>query len=337
MHGADFSDRPMVVVWEMTRACRLACRHCRAEARPDCDPDEICGAEVPVLLDRIAEAGPRLLILTGGDPSRRGDILGVIGAARDRGLRVAFSPSATPDLLALDFGALKEAGVWRASLSLDAATREEHDRFRGVKRAWDWTMRAMAAFGEAGIPVQINTTVTAHNIGSFRDMAETVRGLNPAGWTIFLVVPTGRAAADELPGAPEVEAFFEWLCEYSRTVPFEIRTTEGQHFRRVLLQKDARGEAPAATNGAKGFVFVSHTGDICPSGFLPLVAGNVRRDNLLETYRHAPVFEKLRDPSLLKGKCGRCGFNRICGGSRARAYGLTGDVFAEEPLCAYQP
>jgi AdoMet-dependent heme synthase len=330
-----FNERPMVVVWEMTRACRLACRHCRAEARPARDPRELSTEEGRGLIADIAEAAPRLLILTGGDPSRRDDLLGMVEEATARGLRVAFSPSATPDLLALDFGELKRAGVWRVSLSLDGATRSAHNAFRGVSRAWDWTMQAVERLHAEGIPFQINSSITASNIGSFDAMAHMVESLHPAGWTIFLVVPTGRAGMADLPGAADVEVMFEKLLEMSKRVDFEIRTTEGQHYRRLLAQRGAAQAAP--TNGAKGFIFVSHIGDICPSGFLPVVGGNVRRDNLLASYREAPEFVALRNPANLRGKCGRCPFNRLCGGSRARAYASTGDLFAEDPLCSFQP
>ena len=299
------------------------------------DPRELSSKEGRALLAQVAEADPRLLILTGGDPSRRDDVMEMIREAAGRGLRVAFSPGATPDLLALDFSELKEAGVWRVSLSLDGATAADHNAFRGVSRAWDWTMRAVEKLHAAGIPFQINSSITASNIASFDALACTVESLHPAGWTIFLVVPTGRAGVSDLPAAGDVETLFEKLLELSKRVDFEIRTTEGQHYRRLLARQGADQAAP--TNGARGFVFVSHTGDICPSGFLPVVGGNVRRDSLLATYRNAPEFVALRDSSNLQGKCGRCPFNRICGGSRARAYATTGNLFAEDPLCSYQP
>jgi radical SAM protein with 4Fe4S-binding SPASM domain len=333
-----FSDYPAVVVWEMTRACRLACKHCRAVATTQAHPDQLVTMEGHRLIDQVAQTKPKLLILTGGDPSRRPDLLELISHASNRGLRVALSPGATPDLLALDFRELREAGVMRLSLSLDGATEADHNAFRGVTRAWRWTMQAVEKLREAGLPFQINSTITAENIGSFDALANVVESLNPAGWTIFLVVPTGRAGVSMLPSAVEIENLFVKLVEISRRVSFEIRTTEGQHFRRVLVQSGApASQIPPPVNDGKGFVFISHTGEICPSGFLPLVAGNVREDHLLATYRHSPIFTRLRDSGNLKGKCGRCRFNSLCGGSRARAFGLTGDPFSEEPLCSYQP
>ncbi|MCX7869338.1 MAG: radical SAM protein, partial [Terrimicrobiaceae bacterium] len=323
MNTPDWSLHPAVIVWEMTRACRLACRHCRAESRSARDPRELVGAEMEALLDQVEEARPQLLILTGGDPSRREDLLEAVAGARARGLRVAFSPSATPDLLDLDFGKLRELGVCRVSLSLDGATAAAHNSFRGVARAWAWTMEAAAKLRRAGLGLQINSTVTASTIAQFDDLAAVVESLAPAGWTLFLVVPTGRAGMNELPAAEDVERLFEKLVEMSRRVSFEIRTTEGPHYRRLLAQ---RGEAPPpAVNDGKGFVFVSHVGEVCPSGFLPVSGGNVRTRPLLEIYREAPLFQRLREPSLLQGRCGRCPFKAVCGGSRARAFATTGN------------
>jgi len=332
--------KPAIVVWEMTRACRLACRHCRARAQVARDQRELSTAEGERLLEQIAEAHPMLLILTGGDPSRRDDLLPLIRHAQGLGMRVAFSPSATPDLLRLDFGELKAAGVCRMSLSIDGATRETHNAFRGVSRAWDWTMEAIERLRAANLGFQINTTLTGGNIHEFDGMVEMVRGLGPAGWTIFMVVPTGRAEGEMLPNAADVEQVFEKLLKLSREVDFEIRTTEGQHFRRVVSQNADGGQrmpVPAPINDGKGFMFISHVGEVSPSGFLPSVVGNVRETNPISLYRDAPLFQRLRAPSLLKGKCGRCEFNPICGGSRARAYGLSGNELAAEPLCIYQP
>lgn len=338
MQHTPYADRPAVVVWETTRACRLACRHCRAEAQREAHPAQLSLLEGYKLLDQIADVDPDLLILTGGDPARRKDLLRLIRHASRLGLRVALSPSATPDLLALDFSELREAGVRRVSLSLDGATAETHNAFRGVSKAWDWTMRAAEAFRLAGIPFQINTTITGRNLSEFDALTEIVTGMQPAGWTIFLVVPTGRAEEEPLPSPTEVETLFTKLRALSLSVPFAIRTTEGQHYRRVLAQRSRCGESlPPPINDGKGFVFVSHTGDICPSGFLPLAAGNIKRRSLGSVYREAPLFRELRDPSLLRGKCGRCEFKSLCGGSRARAYAVTGDYLAEEPLCIYQP
>lgn len=337
-----FDDRPVVVVWEMTRACRLACVHCRAEARTQRDPAELTTEEGRGLIEQVAAIEPWCFILSGGDPSRRDDLVELIEYAAGRGVRVALSPGATPDFLKISTSVLRGAGVRRLSFSLDGATEESHNCFRGVSRAWAWTMRGIAQAREAGLPFQINTTVTAKTLREFDDLGRLVESLAPAAWTIFLLVPTGRGQTQSLPAAAAVESLFERLCDLSRRVSFPISTTEGPHFRRVVLQNAAKapgGPVPrvSGVSDARGFVFISHRGEVLPSGFLPLVAGSIREHSLIEIYRNAPLFRKLRDPGALKGKCGRCEYRKVCGGSRARAFAMTGDPFAEEPLCLYQP
>jgi radical SAM protein with 4Fe4S-binding SPASM domain len=281
--------------------------------------------------------------MTGGDPMCRADLLEMVRHATGRGLRVSLSPSATPRLVRTDFGELRDAGVRAISLSLDGATEETHDAFRGIKGPWEWTMQALRQAREAELPVQINTTITRHNLKDFGKFAALMDEIRPVMWSLFQLIPTGRAAAKDLPTARQVEGLFERLYEHARSAPYAVKTTEGHHYRRVILQSgggidDVSGRrAPLGINDGKGFVFVSHLGEICPSGFLPVAAGNVRCDDLLDVYRHRPLFRKLRDPKLLKGKCGLCEYRRICGGSRARAYALTGDYLAAEPLCSYIP
>ncbi len=335
----SFSARPVVVVWEMTRACRLACVHCRASAQPARSKFELSTREAKRLIEQVVEASPKLFILSGGDPSRREDLVELVSYAADRGLRVALSPSATPDFLSMNLDELRDAGVACMSFSLDGATEESHNRFRGVYRAWEWTMKGLEAARTAKIPVQINSTITSGNIREFDDMVKVVEKIDPAVWSIFMVVPTGRAQKDQLPAPDQVEELFHKLVALSRKVSFRIKTTEGPQYRRIALQEGCPDEmgSTLGINDGRGFVFVSHKGNVCPSGFLPLVAGNVRRTDLLDVYQNAPIFHQLRNPSLLKGKCGRCEFKTICGGSRARAFAMTGDYLAQEPLCPHQP
>jgi len=338
----DFDDRPFIVIWEVTRACSLACRHCRAEANLSRHPLELSTEEAFRFVEQVERCRPALFVMTGGDPIRRLNLEALVRHATDRGLRVSLSPSATPEFARADLGEFKTAGVERISLSLDGASRGTHDRFRGVPGTWNWTMEAIANAALAGIPIQINTTFTRQNLGEFDEFVALLDEIRPALWSVFQLVPTGRGKVDDLLTAEEMENLFERLARLSLTAPYDIKTTEGQHYRRVVLQQ-ARGgrtsasRAPLGINDGKGFVFVSHIGNIQPSGFLPLSAGNVRKDELLEVYRHSPLFRELRNPSLLNGKCGRCEFKSICGGSRARAYAMTGDHLGEEPLCVYQP
>jgi len=382
----DFQDRPFIVIWEVTRACSLACRHCRAETKRRPHPLELTTEESLRFIEQVERSGPTLFILTGGDPVRRLDLKTLIRYASDRGLRVSLSPSATQDFARANLRELKEAGVERISLSLDGASRETHDRFRGVAGTWNWTMEAIANAALAGLPFQINSTFTRQNLHEYDDFVRLLDEIRPVLWSVFQLVPTGRGKVEDLLTADEMEHLFERLARLSLTAPYDIKTTEGQHYRRVVLQQVHKAgppeldaswclEPPGARNGAgvpplnaavpaqrasptnaevhekkawgtraplgindgKGFVFVSHIGDIQPSGFLPFTAGNVRQHELLDVYRNSPLFRELRNPGLLKGKCGRCEFNGICGGSRARAYAMTGDYLNEEPLCSYQP
>jgi len=342
--GDPFAERPFLVFWEMTRACALACRHCRAEAQSRRHPEELTTDEAFRVVDQLAAMRPPMLVLTGGDPLMRRDVLRVARRAADREIRVALSPAATARLMHYDFHALREAGITRMSLSLDGATRETHDRFRGVTGTFDRTIAAVRMAEEAGISLQINTTLTATNLHEFPQFRDLMMELKPAMWSVFILVPTGRAGMADVPDGEALEAIFHEMAGLAGTVPFGIKTTEGHHYRRVLHQVGKGGakgrmgmRTPEGIRDGRGVMFISHTGEVSPSGFLPLNCGNVRRTDPAAIYREHPLFVSLRDSDALGGKCGRCEFRRICGGSRARAYGATGDPFAEDPCCIHQP
>lgn len=339
-----FDERPFLVFWEITRACALACKHCRAEAQSHRHPDELNRAEASLLIQQLAELNPPMLILTGGDPLMRSDALDLVREATASGLHVSLSPSATARLLHADFSEIKAAGVQRISLSLDGASRETHDSFRGVPGTFTRTIEAVHRAHAAGLSVQINTTLTRRNLKEFDAFKDLMFELKPAMWSVFLLVPTGRAAAAELPDPHDVEHIFEEMAALVGKAPFAIKTTEGHHFRRVLIQKmGAEGRkrpgmrSPLGIRDGRGVMFISHTGVVSPSGFLPIDCGNVRNEHPADIYRRHPLFVSLRDNDALGGKCGRCEFRSVCGGSRARAYGITGDPFSEDPSCAYQP
>lgn len=338
----DFNERPYILFWEVTRACALACRHCRAIAQPRAHPEELTHEEAMALVEKIAQLAPPMLVLTGGDPMMRRDIFDIITRAAELGLRVALSPAATPRLLHTDFRRLREAGVVSMSLSLDGATRSSHDAFRGVPHTFERTMEAARMAKEAGIQLQINTTITRSTLPELEAFADILRQIRPDVWSVFLLVPTGRATLEELPEAAALEQLWTRLLELRAELPFAIKTTEGHHYRRALLQAAGAGQGAAPrhivpTRDGKGVAFISHVGEIQPSGFLPLTAGNVRTDDLATIYRTHPLFVRLRDDDALGGKCGHCEYRRLCGGSRSRAYGTCGDYMAAEPLCNYMP
>jgi radical SAM protein len=355
VNAVDFNQRPFIAIWEVTQACDLACVHCRASAQPERHPMELSTGEGKELIDQIAALEVPVFVLTGGDPIKRPDLFELIGHARKIGVRVSLTPSATPLLTREVVFRLKEAGLARLAVSMDGASAATHDAFRGLSGSFSRTLDAVRWANEAGLPVQINTTFSRRNIGEIDAIVALMEQLKITLWSVFFLVPTGRGKLNDLLSADEFEQVFGKVHELSKRAGFDIKTTEAQHYRRYALQQkvaerkagtltnvptrveDAIGRAPRGLNDGKGFVFISHTGEVFPSGFLPLAAGSIRRQSLADIYRNSPVFRALRDTSRLEGKCGACEFKEICGGSRARAYALTGNPQAEEPCCSYIP
>lgn len=368
--AVDFARQPFLVIWETTRACDLACVHCRASAVPRRDPRELSTVEAMRLMDEVRAFGEDgapapLFVLTGGDPLKRPDIHDIVAHGARIGLRVAMTPSGTPLMTPDVLARLRDAGLARLAVSLDGASPAVHDAFRRVPGSFDWTVAMLRAARELGLPTQVNTTITRRTIGDLAAMSALVAEVGAVLWSVFLVVPTGRAQLDDAPSAEEVERAFAWLADHAEHAPHDVKTTAAPHYRRVLLQRqvaarraaraagheddaalaggvgfalpaDAVGRAKGVNDG-NGFVFVGHRGDVYPSGFLPVSCGNVRRDRLRDVYRDHPTFRALRDADALAGKCGLCEFRHVCGGSRARAFAMTGDWQESDPLCAYEP
>lgn len=352
-----FAASPFVVIWEVTRACDLACVHCRASAVPEREPGELTTDEGRALIREIRKFGKPVFVLTGGDPLKRHDIFDLIGAGADAGLATYLSPSGTPLLRHAALLRARDCGLAGVSISLDGSNEQVHDRFRGVPGSFRWSLEGAASAAALGLRLQINTTLTRHNLEDLPAIAGLVGALEAHRWTLFLLVPTGRASTEQQVSPDDTERVLEWLDRLSGTVPFRIKTTEGPHFRRVVLQRragEAGRDAPsgrlvpervgsgggrflAGISDGSGFLFIGSRGEIQPSGFLPITAGNVRTDSLVAVYREHPLFRSLRDPDRLEGRCGRCEFRSVCGGSRARAYALTGNYLAEDAACRYQP
>ncbi len=355
VNTVDFNQHPFIAIWEVTQACDLACVHCRASAQPERHPLELTTEEGKQLIDQIAALEVPVFVLTGGDPIKRPDLFELIAHARKMGVRVSLTPSATPLLTRDIVFRLKEAGLARLAVSMDGAGAVTHDAFRGLSGSFARTLDAVRWANEAGLPVQINTTFSRRNIGEIDSIVALMEQLKITLWSVFFLVPTGRGKLNDLLSADEFEKVFAKIHELSKKAGFDIKTTEAQHYRRYALQQkvadrkagivsdipsrveDAIGRAPRGLNDGKGFVFISHTGEVFPSGFMPLSAGSVRQEPLAEIYRNSPIFRALRDASKLEGKCGACEFKEICGGSRARAYALTGNPHSEEPCCSYVP
>lgn len=345
----DFHHAPALVIWELTRACDLVCRHCRASTIPERDPQELTTEEGLRLLDQIRQFGQVVLVLTGGDPLKRPDLFDLLRYAVGQGLRTTLAPSVTPLLSPEVIRRLKDIGVTRLGISLDGPDALTHDGFRGMPGSFERTLDVLQLAATIGLETQINTTVTRHNFRRLEDIARRLQPYRPRLWSVFFLVPTGRARLQDDLSAEEYEEVFRTLYEISQRVDFQVKTTEAPHYRRYVAQRSQREPRSSAgqwgrsvlrtlgINDGKGFVFISHTGEIYPSGFLPLSAGNVRTDSLVGVYRDSPLFRQLRQPDLLEGKCRRCEYRNICGGSRARAYALTGNYLASDPRCIYEP
>jgi MoaA/NifB/PqqE/SkfB family radical SAM enzyme len=343
---SPFEDAPFIVIWEVTRACALACVHCRAEAIAHRHPDELTTEEGRRLIDSVAGFGPQppVFVLTGGDPLRRRDIVELVRHGVGRGLSVAMTPSGTAAVTHNRLEELRDAGLSRLAVSLDGSTASAHDSFRGVRGSHRFTMRIVDDARRLGLPLQINTTVSRETVDDLPAVAEAVAASGAVLWALFFLIPVGRANAGQALAADEIERVLEWAADLRLRSPFGVKTTEAPHYHRVLAQRGSpvgvtapAGRAGRAVTDGNGFLFVDHLGAICPSGFLPLAAGNVRRDDLVEVYRRHPLFRALRNPDLFGGRCGRCEFRHSCGGSRARAYAATNDPLAEDPGCAHTP
>ena len=349
------------MIWETTQACDLACRHCRASAQPSRNPGELTTAEALRLLDDVRRFGRVVFVFSGGDAFKRPDIIELVRHGAEIGLRMAITPATTPLASRERLQELKDAGLTRLAVSLDGSNAAIHDEFRRVQGSFDHGIRILRQSQQIGLSTQVNTVVRKANIDDMPAMCDLMSELGIVFWEVFFLVPMGRAKKEDVASAEEFEAVFNQLYDLSRTAPFDLKATAAPQYSRVVMQRkraearqgrdtdldvltsgmhysqqDGIGRARNVNDG-DGFMFISHIGDIYPSGFLPIRAGNVRTDDIGEVYRHSDLFRTLRDRSQLKGKCGFCSYRSFCGGSRARAFAMTGDFLAEEPFCAHEP
>lgn len=360
---ANFDLAPFTIAWELTRACAFACQHCRAEAQPRRDPNELTNREALGLIDQIKEFGNPILVITGGDPMMRRDLHDILTYAVQKGVRTALTPTTTRLVTAEALARVKEAGVRRVAISIDGPSPEAHDAFRGFRGSFQIAQGIARDVVATGLSLQINTTISRYNLRLLEEMTQMVADLGVVQWSLFFLVPTGRGKATDMISPEEHEQVFNWLYDLSGKAPFDIKSTAAPAYRRVVIERERQkarlagvaSNAPPTLAGAgyryedgldrpaqgvndgRGFCFISHTGDVCPSGFLPLAGGNVREQSVVDIYRRSPLFRDLRDPSRLKGRCGRCEFREVCGGSRARAHAVTGDYLAADPSCVYDP
>ncbi|MBI2679871.1 MAG: TIGR04053 family radical SAM/SPASM domain-containing protein [Candidatus Solibacter usitatus] len=347
----DYAKSPMNIYWEMTQACALACRHCRAAAVATPHPMELTFEESVAWLRQIPGFGEPLpqLILTGGDPLARADLYELITEARRLNIAVSITPAATPALTHEVMARLKQHGVDGLGLSLDGSTAHRHDSIRGVPGTFDRTLQAMGWAQELVMPVQVNTLVAAETADDMAAIYELLKPFGIARWSLFFLIAVGRGKVLQPLSPADAEKLMNWIHETSRGASFILATTEAPSFRRVALERmreagmtgeQIRLSGATRSHGIRdghGVMFISNTGEICPAGFLPLAAGNVRNSDIVSVYREAPLFRQLHDPTQFEDRCGVCDYRTLCGGSRARAFAASGNPLASDPLCDYEP
>lgn len=275
------------------------------------------------------------MVFTGGDPLKRPDLDAILTASVERGFHTAMAPSVTPNLTAAVIEHWAALGVGSVSLSLDGTSPAIHDGFRGQTGTFHATLKAARAVREAGLKLQINSSVAPRTVASLEDMGGLVQDLHVDSWEVFFVIPTGRARLFEQIPPWQMEEVLQWLARYRASVGFRVTTVGAPQFRRVLEENGQRVPAGPAVREAQGFLFINHLGEVFPSGYLPLAAGVVPHESAVDIYQDAPLFVQLRDPRSLTGGCGRCAHRETCGGSRARAFAVTGDWRADDPGCLY--
>ena len=361
--GKVYSRAPILIFWETTKACALACRHCRASAIHKPLPGELTTDEALDLIKQIAEFGhPRpIIVFTGGDCLNRPDLFHLANAAKESGIHFAFSPSVTPLLDQQAIQKMRQAGAKVVSVSLDGSTATTHESIRGITGHFADTLDAIDKLKSAGFRVQVNTTVWKRNLLELPELLQILLAHKVDIWEVFFLIKVGRGLNEEPLSPEESEAVAMFLAANSN-IGITIRTVEAPFYRRVItgeyvlndkiasiysslmkfssypnkLSIESFTNVGATTRDGNGVIFISHDGNVYPSGFLPLSLGNVRQRSIVEIYRESPLLVQVRNANF-KGKCGVCLYRYICGGSRARAYFTYGDPLAEDPACAYLP
>lgn len=366
--GATSGYRPRLVFWELTTGCNLRCIHCRASATELMSPDDLSTVECLAIVDQIASYAPLILVLSGGEPLWRRDVFDIASHAVSKGLRVALATNGTliDETMAVR---IKEAGIVRVSISLDGADKLTHDAFRGHDGAFDSAIRGIRHLQALGISTQINTTVSRHNVHQLKETLELAKDLKVDAFHLFLLVPVGcglTIAEDQSVGAAEAEEILNWFYDRSLDSGMELKATCAPHYYRIARQRRAEDrragrevpemmphprhshhpghQDPTALNqmtrgclAGSGVCFISHKGVVQACGYLPVEAGDLRKQPFTEVWESSPLFSELRDLSQLEGKCGCCEFTQVCMGCRARAFGITGNYMDEEPFCIYEP
>lgn len=350
MHETDFIyNKPINVYFEITIACDLKCKHCRAEAIPERSHEELNFKEIKELADEIRQMGSHLVI-SGGDPLKRDDLFDILEYAKNIGLPVAVTPTTSPLATFEKIKKMKEAGIYALGVSLDGSNAETQDNFRGVEGTFENSIKVLKYAKELNIPVQVNTTFTKETFEEINNIYHLLENnFSPPvkRWSIFFLIPVGRGKELNHPSQSEIKEILEFLYEKSKESTFHITTTEAPFYKVFYILKEMekgkiyetlikenRKMALGVRDG-NGVIFISHRGDIYPAGFLPLKLGNIRENKLSEIYGKHQIMKNLRNVNLFKGKCGRCEFKKICGGSRSRAYAMKKDYLEQDEACFF--
>ena len=348
----DVNKTPVIAVWETTQACDVACLDYGDWIQPEADPLELTTLEAQKMIDDVAELQPPIFVLTGADPLKRSDIYQLIRYAATRHLHPVLALPATPLLTRDAIADLKQAGLSRLVLSVDGSSPELHDLICGVHGSFARTLEAMQWAAQWTLPFQVTTHLCQRNLHDLENMAVLLKALRVSQWSVAFPVPSTPVEREEMPSCGQFEGAFARLYALAQKVPFKIKTSEAPHYRRYVLQQQTQAKAHGTlerphfeegipgilpVNEDRGTLFISHTGEVYPSPSLQVSGGNIRVRNLSEIYRDSNVFSSLRNRSNIGGKCGECAFGGVCGGSRARAYAIHGDMFWEDPSCVYNP
>jgi len=340
---------PRILAWETTAACNLKCKHCRGSSTADSADGELTTEESKKLLEQIRETGTPIIILSGGEPLMREDIFEIARYGTDLGFRMTLATNGVPVTEEIA-RKIKDAGIQRVSISLDGR-EQTHDAFRMISGCFARSMKGIENLKKAGVEFQINTTVSRFNVHEMEDVHNFAKEVGAVAHHFFFLVPTGRGAElSEFEITPEeYEIALEWLYDLSKKTDLQIRPTCAPHYFRIMRQHAKREGIEitpqthglnAMTKGCLGgisFGFISSVGEVNPCGYLPVSAGNVRKQSFKSIWENAKVFNDLRNYAAYKGKCGACEYKTVCGGCRARAYSETGNYMKEEPLCSYYP
>nr|NNM90418.1 TIGR04053 family radical SAM/SPASM domain-containing protein [Bacilli bacterium] len=367
----NFNERPILVFWETTKSCLLACRHCRAEAMEEPMPGQLSFEEGKRFIESLLSFGRPypVLIMTGGDVLMREDIFALADYAKELGIPVGFSPSVTPKLTDDAIERMGQLGVKAVSISLDGASSATHDAIRGVEGHFEQTVRALKKLADAGFTVQVNTAIMRDNVMDLPAIVQIMKETGVSVWEVFYLIHVGRGQNLQELTPFEYEQVSHFLYDASR-YEIPVRTVEGPFFRRIITQRhndpildldtvrenyelgdlyttlrtdlemrlgksqEAARSQTSGTRDGKGIIFIAHDGTVYPAGFLPLSLGNIKDTPLTAIYRDHPLLQKIRNAEFT-GRCGSCTYRDLCGGSRARAFAATGDPLGEDHACDF--